>query len=92
MLTSALMVVWTIFQTLLAKSLGPLAVVATDLLFKLIGTEFIAKILLLAMDRWCKSTPSKWDDAIEAAVAKAWNVNVVDLNALPQKQSDAPSQ
>jgi hypothetical protein len=77
--------VFSILQVLLAKSIGPILIVLGDLLMKLIGSEFVAKLLIVAFDRWSKSTPNKWDDAVEAAVAKAWNVDIKDLNALPEK-------
>lgn len=58
--------------------------VLVGLLMKLIGQEFVAKVLLIGFKAWSSSTANKWDDQICEAFAKAWGVSPQALKDLPE--------
>lgn len=61
-------------QALIAPALAALASVLTSMLMKLIGYEFISRIVIIGLSEWAKTTQTTLDDKIYAEAAKAFGV------------------
>jgi hypothetical protein len=56
--------------------------ILVSMLMKLIGYEFISKVVVIGLDAWAKSTETKYDDLVVEAMAKAWDVDVSKIKEL----------
>lgn len=54
-----------------------------SLTMKLMTESFIARVAIIAMDAWSKTTKPDWDDKVTAAVAKAFDIPLDSLTPKP---------
>lgn len=66
----------------MAALFAGIGAIAVSMLTKLIGYEFVARVTVIGLNAWSKSTETKYDDKVAEAMAKAWGVDVADLKSI----------
>jgi hypothetical protein len=62
--------------------LAGLGSIFVTMLVKLLGYDFVVKIVVIGLESWAQSTSTDKDDQVVAAVAAAWGVDVSKVQKL----------